>query len=125
MTQPSDRRLAALLKDLHQDPSLAARLPHQEGEIVRLALEGQDIHWIAQQFSLPEAAIWEILGNSARAAAGKAISPVETGGLGSDTDPGVTGGYGDTGFGSLGNEGPIPSPGEPDWGGFEGEDAEA
>lgn len=38
---------------------------------------------------------------------------VETGGLGSDTDPGVTGGYGDTGFGSLGNEPPFPTPEEP------------
>jgi hypothetical protein len=125
MTQLSDRQMAALLKDIQQDPSLAHRLPSQEGEIVRQALEGQDVHWLAQQFSMPEAAIWEILGNAARAAAGKPISPVETGGLGSDTDPGVTGGYGDTGFGSLGNEGPIPTPGEPDWGGFEGEDADA
>jgi hypothetical protein len=39
---------------------------------------------------------------------------VETGGLGSDTDPGVTGGYGDTGFGSLGNEPPFPTPEEPE-----------
>jgi hypothetical protein len=36
------------------------------------------------------------------------------GGLGSDTDPGVTGGYGDTGFGAIGNDGPIPVPGEPE-----------
>jgi hypothetical protein len=33
--------------------------------------------------------------------------------MGSDTDPGVTGGYGETGFGSIGNEPPVPLPGEP------------
>ena len=47
-------------------------------------------------------------------AAGKAPTErAEIGGLGSDTDPGVTGGYGETGFGSIGNEPPVPNPGEP------------
>jgi hypothetical protein len=31
----------------------------------------------------------------------------------SDTDPVVTSGYGDTGFGALGNEPPVPTPEEP------------
>ena len=35
------------------------------------------------------------------------------GGLGSDTDPGVTGGYGDTGFGALDTEPPYPITEEP------------
>ena len=41
------------------------------------------------------------------------VEPVETGGLGADTDPGVTGGYGDTGFGALDIE-PIPDNTEPE-----------
>ena len=38
---------------------------------------------------------------------------METAGLGSDTDPGVSGGYGDTGFGAIGNDGPMPVLEEP------------
>jgi len=51
--------------------------------------------------------------SAARAAAGRGVEQVETGGFGSDTDPGVTGGYGETGFGSLGTEPPFPTPEEP------------
>jgi len=42
------------------------------------------------------------LSTAARLASGQTVAqPVETGGFGSDTDPGITGGYGETGFGSL------------------------
>ncbi|RIK43274.1 MAG: hypothetical protein DCC55_06220 [Chloroflexi bacterium] len=116
MTLPSDRQMAAIRQALNQDPTLPDQLPAQEGEIVRRALAGEDIHRIAQQLSLPEAAIWEVLGNAARLASGQGIERVETAGLGSDTDPGVTGGYGDTAFGSLGNEPPFPTPEEPSLG---------
>src|SRR3712207_4220434 len=116
MTSPSHRRMAELIDMLKQAPGLAGQMPSQEGAIVREALEGLDVHQLAQQFSIPETAVWEILGNAARAASGQAVNPVETGGLGSDTDPGVTGGYGDTGFGSLGNEPPFPTPEEPSFG---------
>ena len=47
-------------------------------------------------------------------ATGAPVQPVESGGFGSDTDPGITGGYGDTGFGSLGNEPPYPVSEEPE-----------
>lgn len=46
---------------------------------------------------VPSIAEWNTLNNAARMAAGQQIRPVETGGFGSDTDPGVTGGYGDPG----------------------------
>jgi hypothetical protein len=101
---------------LNQDPTLSEQLPAQEGEIVRRALAGEDVHFIAQQLSLPEAAVWEVLANAARLASGQGRERVETAGLGSDTDPGVTGGYGDTGFGALGNEPPFPTPEEPSLG---------
>jgi hypothetical protein len=47
------------------------------------------------------------------AVTGRDIEPVVTGRLGADTDPGVTGGYGGTGFGALDTE-PIPDNTEPE-----------
>lgn len=114
MLSSSDREMEAVRKALSQDPTLAEQLPGQEAEILRLALTGQDVHQIAQQMRLTEAAVWEVLGNAARMARGQGRERVEMAGLGSDTDPGVTGGYGETGFGSLGNEPPFPTPEEPD-----------
>lgn len=112
MTTSGDR-LARLVEQLRQDPGIAERLPGQEGEIVGAALAGNDVYAIAQRFQISEKAVWETLGNAARSASGRPMAEVETGGLGSDTDPGVTGGYGETGFGSLGAEPPVPTPEEP------------
>jgi len=123
MSFTSEREMAVVRQALHQDPTLAEQLPSQEGEVVRQALNGRNVYQIAQHFGLPEAAVWEILGNAARLARGKGRERVETGGLGSDTDPGVTGGYGETGFGSLGNEPPFPTPEEPSFG--EGDEEES
>jgi hypothetical protein len=114
MLSSSDREMAAVRQTLSRDPTLVEQLPHREGEILRLALTGQNVHQIAQHMGLTEAAVWEVLGNAARLASGKGRERVETAGLGSDTDPGVTGGYGETGFGGLGNEPPFPNPEEPD-----------
>lgn len=111
---PSEQRMALLVEQLRQYPGLAGQLPATEAAIVNDALAGQDIHAIAHNHSISEAAAWATLGNAARLAGGALpTQPVETGGLGADTDPGVTGGYGDTGFGSLGNEPPIVDPDEP------------
>lgn len=112
MTTSNDR-LARLVEQLQQDPGIAERLPGREGAVVRAALDGQDLYAIAQQHQMSEKAIWDLLSSAARAAAGRAVGQTETGGLGSDTDPGVTGGYGETGFGSLGTEPPFSTPEEP------------
>lgn len=109
----SAERMQTLVEQLRQDPGLAETLPSKEGEIVRMALDGATAQDIAQMHRMSEEAVWNALRNAARAASGAEIHPVESGGFGSDTDPGVTGGYGDTGFGSLGNEPPIPTPEEP------------
>ncbi len=110
----SDEQMARLVEDLRQAPGLADQLPAEQGAIVEDDLDGKDVHAIASDHRVPEAHVWEVLGNAARMAAGRApLERAETGGLGSDTDPGVTGGYGDTGFGSIGNEPPIPNPDEP------------
>jgi hypothetical protein len=111
--QASKERMAQLVKQLKQDPGLAEQLPSREGHMVRDALNGSEVYEIAQKYSVSEEAVWGTLRNAARAAAGQKIEPVESGGFGSDTDPGVTGGYGDTGFGSLDTEPPIPDSSEP------------
>lgn len=116
MAQPSQERMARLVEALQQNPGLAEGMPSQEGQIVRDALNGLSVYEIAQQHSVSERTVWDVLSNAARAASGQTIHQVETGGFGSDTDPGVTGGYGDTGFGSLGNEPPAPASDEPDHG---------
>ncbi len=84
MTTASDQRMAVLLDEVRQDPSLPARLPTWEAEIVNAALAGQGIYEIAQAHQLAEAGVWEVLGKAARAATGQALHPVETGGLGSE-----------------------------------------
>ena len=109
----SSKRLDQLIKQLRHEPAIADQLPDQESAIVRAALDGQDVYAIAQQQHISEKAVWDTLSNAARAAAGRPAAQVETGGLGSDTDPGVSGGYGDTGFGSLAAEPPTPTPEEP------------
>jgi hypothetical protein len=114
MTQGSNERLAKLVEELRQNPGLVEQLPSREGGMVRDALQGQSVYEIAQNYRVSEAAVWGTLGNAARFAVGARVQPVESGGFGSDTDPGVTGGYGDTGFGSLGNEPPYPVSEEPE-----------
>lgn len=109
----SEQRMAALVAQLRNRPGLVEGLSGQEGQIAQQALAGQDVYQIAQEHQLSEAAVWDLLGRLAQAASGQAVEPVESGGLGSDTDPGVSGGYGDTGFGSLGNEPPFPVSEEP------------
>jgi hypothetical protein len=109
----SNERLARLVDQLRQQPGLAGSMPDPEGAVVRAALAGDEVYAIAQRYAMSEKAVWDTLGNAARAAAGQPAAQVETGGLGSDTDPGVTGGYGDTGFGSLGAEPPVAIPEEP------------
>jgi hypothetical protein len=110
----TNEQMKQLIEQLKQMPGLAETLPADQGDIVRDALEGKPVYEIANSRRLAPDYVWEVLGNAARMAAGKAPTErAETGGLGSDTDPGVTGGYGDTGFGSIGNEPPIPTPEEP------------
>ncbi len=110
----SGEQMSRLVEQLQQVPGLADQLPVEQAGIVRDALDGNDVHVIASNHRVPEAHVWEVLGNAARMATGRGPQQrAETAGLGSDTDPGVTGGYGDTGFGSIGNEPPVPNPDEP------------
>jgi hypothetical protein len=110
----SQEEMARIVEQLQQLPGVAEQLPGQQAGIVRDALDGKDVHEIANDHGVPEATVWQVLGDAARMASGRSPTErTEIGGLGSDTDPGVTGGYGDTGFGGIGNEPPVPTPGEP------------
>lgn len=114
MALPSDEEMARLVRELARRPGLVEQLDEQERAVVRAALDGQSIHEIASEQRLEEAAVWRILDDAARWAIGKPPTRApEQAGLGSDTEPGIHGGYGDTAFGSLGNEPPIPNPEEP------------
>jgi len=88
-------------------------LPSQERQIGLLAAGGAPIWQIAQEVRISDAAVARTLDGILAAVTGREVNPVETGGLGADTDPGVTGGYGDTGFGALDTE-PVPDNTEPD-----------
>ncbi len=88
-------------------------LPPQERHIATLAAGGSPIWAIAQELRISDAAVARTLDGVLAAVTGREVTPVETGGLGADTDPGVTGGYGDTGFGALDTD-PLPDNTEPD-----------
>lgn len=105
--------MVAMLEQLQQDPTIAERLPSMEGAMVRAALDGAAVYEIAQGHEVTEGAVWEVLATVARAATGRSVEPVTTGGFGSDTTSGITGGYGATGFGDIGNDAPNPNPSEP------------
>lgn len=87
-------------------------LPPTERRIATLAANGTSVWEIARQLQISEQAIWRTLDGIIATIQGREMPVVESGGLGSDTDPGVTGGYGDTGFGALDTE-PIPDNREP------------
>ncbi len=114
MARRSRDEVNRLVDTLRQRPGLTEQLPQEQRRVVRAALDGKDIHAIANDNGMDEAAVWRILDDAARWASGNppAKGP-DQGGLGGDTEPGVTGGYGETGFGSIGNEPPIPTPHEP------------
>ena len=88
-------------------------LPATERRIATLAANGAPIWEIAQEVRISEAAVARTLDGVIAAVTGREVNPVETGGLGADTDPGVTGGYRDTGFGALDTD-PIPDNTEPE-----------
>lgn len=90
-------------------------LPAQEQHIASSAANGSPVWAIAQELGISDAAVARTLDGVIAAVTGRRINPVETGGLGADTDPGVTGGYGATGFGDLDTE-PMPDNTEPEEG---------
>lgn len=68
-------------------------LPPQERRVAELAAGGAPRWEIAQQVGIADEAVARIIDGVVAAVTGRPIRPVETGGLGADTDPGVSGGY--------------------------------
>lgn len=68
-------------------------LPPQERHMATLAATGSPVWEIAQQMRVSEGAVAHTLDSIIAALTGREVEQVETGGLGADTDPGVTGGY--------------------------------
>lgn len=114
MSSTSAGRMAGIVVQLRQNPGVVGGLPHEERTMAEAALSGASVQEIAQGHGISVEAVWATLSNVARLAgnAGTART-VEIGGLGSDTDQGIHGGYGDTGSGSLDTDPPFPLPEEP------------
>lgn len=92
-------------------------LPDQERRIASLAAAGAPTWEIAQRVGISEAAVSRTLDGVIAALTGREVTPVETGGLGADTDPGVTGGYDPAGFGDRDPDpagGPLLDTAEPE-----------
>ncbi len=107
MSQSSER-MASLVAALQQDPGLVEGLPSQEGQIARDALAGMSVYEIAQQHSVSERTVWDVVSNAARATSGRGGEQVEisSANVGIDTEYGVTGNYGEAGLGPVGEEPP-------------------
>ncbi|HKG25636.1 MAG TPA: hypothetical protein VKB09_08295 [Thermomicrobiales bacterium] len=110
--QPPSQGTEELVRHLSGAHAYIQTLPAVERRIANLAASGMPVWQIAQQTRESEGAVWRTLDGIVAVVTGREVEPVETGGLGADTDPGVTGGYGDTGFGALDTE-PLPDNTEP------------
>lgn len=87
-----------------------ATMPPEERHIATLAAAGRPRWAIAQEVGISEAAVARIVDSVVAAVSGRVVHPVETGGLGADTDPGVTGGYDPAGFGNFDPDAPPDPP---------------
>ncbi len=85
-----EREIAAALADAH---AYLEALPPQERRVADLAAAAMPVWEIAQQEGIADEAVARIIDRVYAAVTGRPIHPVETGGLGADTDPGVSGGY--------------------------------
>ena len=113
--EEEDKAYRELATRLAAQPGLVQSMPGQEQRVARGVAEGRKPFDIAAEEGISEDAVWTVVRALQNATSGQPSSRgYETAGMGSDTDPGVTGGYGETGFGSIGNEPPVPLPGEPE-----------
>ena len=91
-----ERETMRVLQDAHE---FILALPQQERHIATLAANGSPVWEIAQQMRMSEGAVAHMIDSIVAALTGRDVEQVETGGLGADTDPGVSGGYDPDPFG--------------------------
>ena len=89
---------ARVLQDAH---AYIQALPAEERQIATMAANGAPVWEIAQQMRMSDGAVAHTIDRVVSALTGREIIQVETGGLGADTDPGVTGGYDPEPFGDA------------------------
>lgn len=116
--EAEDRSYGALGSRMGSIPGFVETLPDPERRVAEMVVEGRRPYEIAMETGMSEAAVWTLVRSLAQGVAAPSQVPAsrgyETAGLGADTDPGVTGGYGDTGFGAIGNEEPPAVTEEPE-----------
>jgi hypothetical protein len=100
MPERSTQWITELVEQVRHAIGLIEQLPKKERSIMLDALEDRTVYELAQRHGVTESYVWVVLNNAARLAHNWP-NVVESSGLGSDTDPGVTGGYGDSGPGDL------------------------
>ena len=93
------RETMRLLQGAHE---FILALPPEERQIATLAASGSPVWEIAPQMRMSEGAVAHTIDNIVAALTGREVEQVETGGLGADTDPGVSGGYDPEPFGGAG-----------------------
>ncbi len=91
-----DAETTRLLREGH---AYILTLPPQERHIATMAANGASIWEIAQEMRISDAAVASVIDRLVAVLSGRETERVETGGLGADTDPGVTGGYDPEPFG--------------------------
>src|SRR5215213_10699431 len=87
------------LRLLHEAHDYILTLPPQERHIATMAANGASIWEIAQEVRVSDAAVAGVIDRLVAVLSGRETERVETGGLGADTDAGVTGGYDPEPFG--------------------------
>jgi hypothetical protein len=85
-----------LLQEAH---AYILTLPPQERHIASMAANGAPVWEIAQEMRISEPAVAHVIDRVVAVLTGRDVEPVESGGLGADTDPGVSGGYDTEPFG--------------------------
>ena len=86
---PNDETLR-LLQGAHE---YILSLPPEDRHIAAMAAEGAPVWEIAQEMRISNGAVAHVLDRIVAVLSGREMDAVETGGLGADTDPGVSGGY--------------------------------
>jgi DNA-binding NarL/FixJ family response regulator len=93
-----DEETTRLLKESHD---YILGLPAEERRIATMAANGAPVWEIAQEMRISEGAVAHTLDRIVAVLTGRDLEQVETGGLGADTDPGVSGGYDPEPFGGA------------------------
>jgi hypothetical protein len=94
-----DPEWIAVTELLRRSHDYILTLPPDERHIATMAANGSPIWEIAQEMRMSDGAVAHVIDRVVAALTGRVSEPVETGGLGADTDPGVSGGYDPDPFG--------------------------